>query len=235
MVVRNIYISGPDGVGKTTIANRLATYIFWRGKEAKVIPFPSGGTISFGAIKLHLNGRVTLGDGADDLLFVANRLEMILFLRELRREKPNLIFLFDRNPFDGAVYAEAKDSLREKPLGIKFTEALENDKYFLEAFPVNLGVLVTGPEKTARERINSIHREGKIGGDVYDQDAELQKRVAELFEQHLVDRENWIRLKTTSPLGRETFEESIERQVAYLVRKIFVEIKREGSIIREKE
>lgn len=127
----NIYLSGPDGAGKTPIANRLAAYLSRQGREAKAIPIPSRETASFGAIKLHLNGTMPLGDVAVDLLFVANRLEMIPILKELREQSPNLILIFDRGPFDGAVYAEAIDSLRKKPLGINFTDVLEWDKFFL--------------------------------------------------------------------------------------------------------
>lgn len=235
MAVRNIYISGPDGVGKSTFAEMFSNHLLRRGRESKVIGFPARRTASYGLIRLHLDGRIECGGNAFDVLCVANRLEMIPYLKKLRTENPNLTFIFDRGPFDGGAYAEAIDSLRESPVGIKFDEILEMDQHFLKEFPVDLGILFAPKEDTVKEANIYEIREGKNETDVYDRNARLQEIVTEVFRRHLKGRENWIILEVFRPLSGETLEQSIGKQ-NILVVKIFNEFKkREGINSKERE
>jgi thymidylate kinase len=188
-----------------------------RGKHALVVSFPSESSAAYPILRLVLNNRTSLGPGATDLLFVADRLDVAFRLCEIRRTDPDMVFIFDRGPADGAVYAEASDSLRNEPIGLTTTVIEKWDSKFLRMFPVDLGIYLRSSIKTAKELIRI--RESFKPADNLDKDTAIQQRIRDIFDAYMEDRQGWkvLNIEPNSGETLDNWERRIMRNVLGLV------------------
>lgn len=227
MHLRNIYFSGPDGTRKSTLAHETARFLELEGFRAQVIHFPSE-TGPMGSLILLRQNRDErlLAEEALDLSHAADRLDIAHHkLMKLRKQDPNTIFIFDRGPADGAVYAVARDQMRDRPLGITFTDIERVDGKFLEMFPVDLGICLLSSVSEAQRVMQERGKKDKV-----DADLELQQRVGELFPKYLEGESKWHTIYTDRYPG-ESLNYQAERlsaSVRVIIRKEIKKLDPEG-------
>lgn len=178
----NIYFSGPDGVGKSTLAMRLRHYlVVEKDLHAEVVPLPSLAGPASCLIKLHLRDRITFDNNTLDGLFVADRLDTAAQLQKIREREPGTIFIFDRGPVDGACYGAARlDDVEERDDYVKWVRAC--DSKFLEMFPADLGLLILGTPEVMFEKMLQ-RRQSFKESDRFDRDKRLQQELPSIFQQ----------------------------------------------------
>jgi len=217
MGLKNIYFSGPDGSRKTSMAFATKFFLEARGRHVLVVPFPSESSAASPILRLALDGRTHLGAGAMDLLFVADRLDVAPRLHEIRGIDPDMVFIFDRGPADGAVYAEASDSLRNEPIGLTSNVVEKWDSKFLEMFPVDLGIYLHSSIRTAKELMRM--RESYKPADNLDKDPAVQQQIRNIFDAYMEGRQGWKVLNVEPKSGEtlDSWERRIIRDVLGLV------------------
>lgn len=199
MALKNIYFSGPDGAKKTTLAYSLRDFLDRQWKiEAEVIQFPSGAGVLSGWIDLCKQGRMDMPQGALDLMFVADRMDIAGWrLVKDRKMRPNLIYIFDRGPGDGAAYGAARAPEGWDPL--EYMKWIERcDGKFLEMFPVDLGFLLVPSLEASQKRMSERALSKPL--DAWDSNVDLQRRVRELFDRYVESKPHWHRI-TVDPIG----------------------------------
>lgn len=195
MALKNIYFSGPDAAGKTTLACRLRDFLKGQNLEAEVIRLPSRGGVLSGCIDLCRQGRVDMPPVALDLMFIADRLDTAGWcLVKDRERRPGVIYIFDRGPADGAVYGAAR---APEGYSLDYMRWIEGcDRKFLEKFPVDLGFLLVPSLEDSKRRM--LERSISRSPDGWDRDAGLQVRVRKLFDIYTEGKPRWKKIMVDS-------------------------------------
>lgn len=229
MPLRNIYFSGPDGTRKSTLAHETARFIESEGFHAQVVHFPSETGLMGSLIQLRQNrDERLLAEEALDLAYAADRLDTSYHkLRKWREQDPNCIFIFDRGPHDGAVYAVARDQMRESHLGITFEYMEKIDSKFLGMFPEDLGICLLSPVEEAQHLMQERGRRDKT-----DANLDLQTRLNGLFTEYLGTRPKWkiIKVDRYPEESRRAQAERLSAQVQVIIRDEIRKYKPEGNL-----
>lgn len=130
------------------------------------------------------------------ILFAADRLEASEFrLERIRQRNPDAIFIFDRGPLDGKVYAAATAPEGEDPVSMmRWMDAC--DSVFLKKYPVDIGFILGSSIKESNQRMADRIKEK----DTFDSDIALQMRVRQLFDELKLDS-RWQRIEIADPTG----------------------------------
>lgn len=228
MPLRNIYFSGPDGTRKSTLANETARFLELEGFHALVIHFPTETGLMGSLIQLRQNrDERLLAEEALDFAYAADRLDTAHHkLNRLREVDPNIILISDRGPADGAVYAVARDQMRESPLGITFEYMEKIDSKFLGMFPVDLGICLLSSVEEAQR----VMQERGIK-DKTDANLELQARLNGLFAEYLGDRPKWkiIKVDRYPEESRRAQAERLTAKVKLIIRDEIKKSRPEGN------
>ncbi len=226
----NIFFAGPDATKKTTLALRLRDYLIRdKGLEAMEVSFPSPISFASIAISAHKRERTILGPRALTMAYAFDRLDYAeAHLLPIREKKPNMIFVFDRGPLDGGIYAKARAEARNSldPEGY-YEWARSLDSVFNQLFPCHLGFLMSSTIEFSQQVIKqrSLVKEA----DVFDRDLGWQRISRELFEQVQLGPE-WHRINLINPTS------DIETDFARI--RLIVDSQlsdREGRISRDRE
>jgi thymidylate kinase len=217
-MLRNIYFAGPDGSRKTTLANEASRFLFYQGYESIVFHFPT--IVSPAGLIIELasqpRGKDLIADEALDFLFATDRLDAAAHrLRMIRERDRSMIFIFDRGPLDGGVYAVARDRLRARPLGWTLADMERIESKFIQMFPVDLGFLCA---TTVEEAQSGMRERGRM--DTADRNVELQATAMRLFQEAISGRPEWMTIKVN-----RFPEEASELQAERLARSIQIPIR----------
>lgn len=228
MPLKNIYFSGPDGTRKSTLAHEAAQFLDLEGFHARVVHFPSE-TGPMGAI-IHLRDHRDeryLAEEALDIAHAADRLDITHHkLRKWREQDPGVIFIFDRGPADGAVYAVGRDKMREKPLGMTFDYMENADRKFLEMYPPDLGICLLSPVAEAQQLMEERGRR-----DQTDTNLELQTLLNGLFREYLGDHPEWyiVDVNRYPEESRQAQAERLATRVKVIIRNEIKKVELEGN------
>lgn len=195
--LRNIYFAGPDATKKTTLVLRLAESLREMGKEATIVSFPSPVSFATLGISSHEQGRTVLGPHALTMAYAFDRLDYAeANLLPLRQEKPDLIFVFDRGPLDGEIYAQART-----PPGFEPPEyrqwARNLEQIFWHLFPCDIGFMMNASAESSKK----IQDERKLLAitDVFDKDETWQANTRRLFREEKLGPQ-WHRIGIVDPM-----------------------------------
>lgn len=190
-MLRNLYISGPDGARKSTTARLLKDYLETWGEEAEVFHFPQVISPASYLIEQVRSGRLEIPRSAVELLFVADRLDAAAqFLRKERERNPDIKFIFDRGTLDGAVYTAAFCQTGWDPMETaRWVERC--DEMFLKEFPVDFGLLLLPTAEEAHRRMKQRTYDKSDLPDNWDSDISLQQRLIQIFPLLVEQRPEW--------------------------------------------
>lgn len=228
MPLRNIYFSGPDGTRKSTLAQGAAKFLKSEGFHAQVVHFPSETGPMGSLIQLRQNrDERLLAEEALDFAYAADRLDTSYHkLRKWREQDPNCIFIFDRGPHDGSVYAVARDQMRAHPQGITYEYMERVESKFLEMYPVDIGICLLSSPQEAQHLMEERGRRDKT-----DANLELQAKLNGLFTEYLGKRQEWRVIKVDRYPGESRIAqaERLSTKVRVIVRDEIRKYKPEGN------